>query len=161
MSVRATVTAQPIGAAALLAEVAAHDCGAATLFVGTVRDSNAGRRVSGMRYEAYERMAAQMLERIAGEAAARVESGRGPLRIAVEHRSGELSVGEASVAIAVAAPHREEAFAACRYIIEEIKRRLPVWKEEHYTSGDAEWLGGQVPPAGGSSDRSGRSTGRE
>lgn len=148
MSVRAAVTTAPLNPAALLAEVACDACGATAVFIGTVRSSNEGRPVSGMRYEAYERMAAAMLERIAQEAATRIDSDRGPLRIAVEHRSGELSVGEASVAIAVGAPHREEAFAACRYIIEEIKRRLPVWKEEHYVSGEAEWLGGSVPPEG-------------
>ncbi|NLG62711.1 MAG: molybdopterin converting factor, partial [Candidatus Cloacimonetes bacterium] len=81
------------------------------------------------------------LAEIAAEAAERAGSDR----VAVVHRTGELAVGEASVAIAVSSPHRAEAFDACRYVIEEIKKRLPVWKQERYVDGDEAWLDGAVP----------------
>lgn len=140
---RSWVTREPIDAGALLAAVGAPADGAALLFVGTVRDHNDGRPVVGVRYEAYVEMAEPVLEQIAGEAAARL----GTDRVAVVHRVGELAVGEASVAIAVSSPHRAEAFDACRFVIEEIKRRLPIWKEERY-AGDASprWLAGTPPP---------------
>jgi molybdopterin synthase catalytic subunit len=135
------VTTHPIDPAAVLAEVGAAADGAVLLFLGTVRDHNDGRPVSGVRYEAYVEMAERVLSEIAREAAERL----GTDRIAVVHRIGELAVGEASVAIAVSSPHRAEAFDACRYVIEEIKRRLPVWKEERYAEGASRWLEGQVP----------------
>jgi molybdopterin synthase catalytic subunit len=95
-----------------------------------------------MTYEAYEEMAGPVLEAIALEARERIGSDR----VAVVHRVGELGIGEASVAIAVSSPHRAEAYEASRYVIEEIKKRLPVWKKEHYVGGDAGWVEGTVPP---------------
>jgi len=122
--------------------VGAPEDGAVLLFLGTVRNQNEGRRVVGMRYDAYVAMAESVLAEIAAEAATRL----GTDRIVVAHRIGNLRVGEVSVAIAVSSPHRAEAYEASRYVIEEIKKRLPVWKEEHYAEGDARWLEGQVPP---------------
>ena len=137
----AGVVRAPIDPAEVLARVGAAEDGAVLLFLGTVRDHNDGRPVSGMSYEAYEPMAREVLEAVAREAAARL----GTERIAVVHRVGELDVGEVSVAIAVSSPHRAEAFHAARYVIEEIKRRLPVWKKERYLDGPARWLAGADP----------------
>ena len=144
---RAAITDQPIDTQALLEQVAQPAHGAALLFVGTVRDLNEGRPVTGIRYEAYHEMAESMLAQIAAEAEAR--SG---CEVAVVHRTGELGVGEASVAIAVSGAHRAPAFDAARYIIEEIKKRLPVWKHEHYASGETDWVSGVVPAASSPSE---------
>jgi molybdopterin synthase catalytic subunit len=139
--VHTAIVRAPIDTTALLARVGAPEHGAALLFLGTVRDHNDGRPVEGVGYEAYEEMAAGVLAAVAQEAAAQLGVGS----IAVEHRVGELAVGEVSVAIAVAAPHRAPAYAASRYIIEEIKKRLPVWKQERYVDGEARWLPGNQP----------------
>jgi len=136
------ITRDPIEPAALLSSIPAAEDGAVLLFLGIVRDHNEGAPVDGMRYDAYEAMAERVLAEIGSEAAALL----GTPRLAVVHRIGELGIGEVSVAIAVASPHRGEAFDACRNVIEEIKRRLPVWKQEHYRDGGARWLDGQVPP---------------
>jgi molybdopterin synthase catalytic subunit len=140
--VHCTITRAVIDPAAVLALVGSSADGAALLFVGTVREQNDGRPVRGMRYDAYDSMAQQVLHEIAAEAAARAGSDR----IAVIHRTGELEIGAISVAIAVSSPHRAEAFDAARYIIEQIKLRLPVWKHEHYTDAPSRWLDGAVPP---------------
>jgi molybdopterin synthase catalytic subunit len=113
------------------------------LFLGTVRNHADGQSVDGMTYEAYERMAAPVLAEIAREAAEKL----GTDRVAVVHRVGELAIGEVSVAIAVSSPHRAQAYDASRYVIEEIKKRLPVWKHEHYTDGRSKWVEGVVPTA--------------
>lgn len=144
MSGRCRITRAPIDAAALLAECTAAEDGAALLFVGVVRNHNDGREVGHLSYDAYEEMAARVLETIVAEAEARWEIGRA----AVVHRIGRLEIGEASVAIAVAAPHRGEAYEASRYVIEELKKRVPIWKREGYVDGEAEWLGGAVPGGG-------------
>lgn len=125
----------------MLARVGDDADGATILFLGVVRDHADGRSVSGMRYEAYVEMAEPVLGEIAHEAAERL----GTERIAVVHRVGELDIGEVSVAIAASSPHRAEAFDATRYVIEEIKKRLPVWKKEHYTDGSAGWVEGTTP----------------
>ncbi len=142
--IHADVVRGPLDPTALLARVGEAEDGAALLFVGIVRDHADGRSVSGMRYDAYEEMARPVLAEIAREAAERL----GTERVAVEHRVGELAIGEPSVAIAVSSPHREEAYAASRYVIEEIKKRLPVWKKERYADGDEAWVEGAVPPVG-------------
>ena len=126
----------------VLSRIGSDQDGATLLFLGVVRDHADGRPVSGMRYDAYEEMATPVLLGIAQEAADRTGSDR----IAVVHRFGELSIGDVSVAIAVSTPHRAEAYDASRYVIEEIKKRLPVWKKEHYTDGGSEWVAGTVPP---------------
>lgn len=135
------VTPEAIDPAAVLARVGNPGDGAVAFFAGVVRNENDGRPVSGMEYEGYDEMAREELAAIVAEAAERA----GTDRIAAVHRLGQLSLGEVSVAIAVSAPHRAEAFDAARYIIEEIKKRLPVWKREHYLDREAEWLDGHLP----------------
>lgn len=144
MSVRAVVTRDRIDVAGVLDGVAAPEDGAVVLFLGVVRDHNDGRPVRGVRYEAYEAMASRVLAEIAAEAAATL----GTDRLVVVHRVGELEIGEPSVAIAASSPHRAEAFDAARAVIEAIKVRLPVWKEERYSGGESRWLEGAVPPQG-------------
>jgi molybdopterin synthase catalytic subunit len=140
---RATLVSRPIDLSALLAEVADVATGATVLFVGTVRDVNDGRAVTGIDYRAYEAMAALELEQIVVEAADRHQT----THIVCEHRLGALDVGDASVAIAVAHPRRTHAFDAARYIIEELKRRVPIWKLEHYADGTREWVDPTRSPA--------------
>jgi molybdopterin synthase catalytic subunit len=134
--VRVGLVRRPIDPAALLAEVASHSSGASALFLGTVRDTNDGRSVSGIEYSAYEKMALRHLSRIADEAAAAF----GVERLVVEHRLGTLSLGDASIAIAVSHARRAAAMDAARYVIEEVKRRVPIWKLEHYLDGTREWV---------------------
>ena len=138
----ASVCTDMIDTNEVLTRIGSDQDGATLLFLGVVRDHADGRPVSGMRYDAYEEMATPVLLGIAQEAADRTGSDR----IAVVHRFGELSIGDVSVAIAVSTPHRAEAYDASRYVIEEIKKRLPVWKKEHYTDGGSEWVAGTVPP---------------
>jgi molybdopterin synthase catalytic subunit len=141
--IHASVGPDPIDPARVLARVGSAEDGATLLFLGVVRDHADGRAVSGMRYEAYAEMAEPVLAEIAHEAAERL----GTDRLAVVHRYGELEIGEISVAIAVSSPHRAEAYEASRYVIEEIKKRLPIWKREHYVDGSEAWVEGTVPPA--------------
>ena len=142
----AEITADPLDPGRMLDRVGAPEDGAVLLFLGTVRNHADGRSVSGMRYEGYEEMALEVLRRIAGEASERFSTPH----LAVIHRLGTLEIGEVSVVVAVSSPHRAEAYGASRYVMEEIKRRLPVWKKEFYVEGAAEWVRGTVPPADGS-----------
>jgi molybdopterin synthase catalytic subunit len=136
MSPVARLIRAPIDAEAMLREVAAPARGAVLLFLGVVRDVNDGREVTGIEYSAYEAMAARELEAIATEASERF----GSSGIAIVHRLGTLGLEEASVGIAVAHAHRDEAYALSRWIIEELKRRVPIWKREHYADGTREWV---------------------
>ena len=131
------VTSAPLDAAAIGAMVATAGDGAIATFVGTVRDHNAGRRVLWLEYEAYAPLAVKTFERIAEEACARWPGAR----VAIHHRTGPLVIGDASVAIAAASPHRADAFAACRYAIERVKQIAPIWKHEHFEGGDV-WIEG-------------------
>lgn len=135
--VQTWLTDRPLNPAGLLESVGGPGAGAVVLFVGRVREMNRERAVARLRYEAYREMAEAELRRIAQEMAA----GFGVGAIAAVHRVGTLEPGEESVAIAVAAPHREAAYAASRAVIEGIKERLPVWKREEYADGTADWLG--------------------
>lgn len=135
------ITTDPIDPSAVAERVGAPEDGAVALFAGAVRNRNEGRPVGGMEYEGYAEMAREQLAAIVAEAASRAGSDR----IAAVHRLGELEVGEVSVAIAVSTPHRAEAFEAARYVIEEIKKRLPVWKRERYLDGESAWLKGRSP----------------
>ena len=110
-------------------------CGAVVLFIGTVRNRHRGRPVEGITYEAYRSMAARKLESIATD----LENGSGEVRIRMAHRLGTVSVGEASVAIAVASPHRAAAYDASRKALERLKSEVPIWKREHFSDGPAEW----------------------
>ncbi len=134
------VTAEPIRIDELLAEVESDSSGAVVVFVGRVRNHSGGKRVVRMRYEAYASMATTEMEKIAEELGK-----RWPIaKAAMVHRTGELAVGEVSVAIAVSSAHRQEAFAACKYAIDELKQRVPIWKKEFF-EGDAAWVEGIVP----------------
>jgi molybdopterin synthase catalytic subunit len=134
--IRTAIVDRAIDVAALLAEVANVATGATLCFVGTVRDVNEGRGVIGMEYSAYRAMAERELADIAREASERFAS----RDIVVEHRLGTLQLGEASVAIAIAHPHRGPAYDASRYVIEQLKQRVPIWKLEHYVDGTREWV---------------------
>jgi adenylyltransferase/sulfurtransferase len=126
------ITAQPIDVAALQARIRTDACGAAVTFAGIVRErSDDDRAVTGLSYEAHETMAIAEFGRIADEARERF----GACEIAVVHRTGDLRIGEVAVAVVVACPHRGEAFAACAYVIDELKQRAPIWKKEHYADG--------------------------
>lgn len=125
-----------IEVSALREALADPTCGGYAAFEGWVRDHNEGQRVRRLEYEAYETLAAREAERIVAEAVARF----GVTHAACAHRVGELAVGELAVWVGVSAPHRDEAFRACRYIIDEIKHRLPIWKKEHYVNGDSGWV---------------------
>ncbi len=127
---------RPISPEALLAAVAGSAHGALTLFLGTVRDVNDGRQVSGIDYSAYEPMAERELREIV-EGVGHRHPG---VRVVVEHRLGSLSVGDTSVGIAAAHAHRAPALDAVREIIESIKVSVPIWKREHYEDGSREWV---------------------
>src|SRR5688572_25723232 len=131
------VTSAALDPAAVAAAVARSGDGAVATFVGLVRDHNAGRRVRWLEYEAFEPLAVKAFEQIAVEAADRWPGAR----VAIHHRTGRVVIGEASVAIAAASPHRAEAFAACRYAIERVKQIAPIWKHEHFEGG-AVWIEG-------------------
>ena len=133
---RSAIVEGPIDSCSLVREVASTRHGATVLFVGTVRDMNEGALVSALDYSAYAGMAERELSVIVTEAASRWDTSD----IVVEHRVGALALGDASVAIAVSHRHRGEAYEASRYIIEELKKRLPIWKREHYADGRAEWV---------------------
>jgi len=138
---RCRIVHEAIDSASLLAAAASASDGAVLLFLGVVRNQNEGRQVGHLDYEAYEPMAEGVLEQIVGEASERWDVGG----ISVVHRVGRLQIGETSVAIVVASPHRGDAFSASRYIIDELKKRVPIWKREGYEDGDSEWLPGTVP----------------
>jgi molybdopterin synthase catalytic subunit len=125
----------PIDLAGLSAS--APEDGALALFVGIVRNTNAGRAVLHLEYEAYEEMATSELLAIEAEARRRWPVSE----VRVVHRLGRLEIGDASVAVAVASPHRAEAFAACRFVIDTLKMSVPIWKREYYADGQV-WLEG-------------------
>lgn len=139
------ITSRPLSLDELFRHVAGPEHGAVVLFVGITRRFTGGRETRHLEYEAYARMAAEELARIGAEAEERWPGAR----LAIGHRTGRVDIGEASVVIAAAAPHRPDAFAAARYAIEELKRRAPIWKKEHYADGTVEWVGiGPEPGAG-------------
>ena len=125
----------PIDAAAIAADARGDGDGAVSVFLGTVRDVSSGRRVLFLEYEAYASMAEREMEGIAEAAIARF----GVTKVAMIHRVGRVEIGEASVAIAVAAPHRSAAMDACRFVIDTLKASVPIWKSEHFEGG-AVWI---------------------
>ena len=141
--IRTAIVEAPIDASELLAAVTSPATGATTLFLGTVRDVNDGRAVTGIEYSAYAAMAGEELQRVADDAVARFEG----IRVVVEHRIGTLHLEDVSVAIAVAHARRAPAMDAQRFIIEELKRRVPIWKREHYVDGDWRWVDPTAPSA--------------
>jgi molybdopterin synthase catalytic subunit len=132
-----TLTAQPLDRAALVDAVSYPGAGGIVIFEGIVRDNARGKQVRYLEYEIYEEMAREQIKAIIQEAQQRF----GVERVAVAHRSGRLEIGEASVIIVVATPHRGEAFEACRYLIDTLKATVPIWKKEVATNGE-EWVEG-------------------
>jgi molybdopterin synthase catalytic subunit len=134
-----SVTPNRLDIGVLTAELAqgAGADGALAIFAGLVRNHNQGRTVLFLEYEAYEALAVRALHKIVDEARACWPG----IRLGVHHRTGRLDVGDTSVVIAAASPHRADAFAACRYTIERIKQIVPIWKHEHFEGGDV-WLEG-------------------
>jgi molybdopterin synthase catalytic subunit len=130
------LTQQPLDVTELLAEVQSPERGGTCLFLGTVRNDDG---VTAIDYSAYEQMANEEIDRILSDARQSWPEARVELR----HRLGEIPAGEASIAIAAAAPHRDEAFSACRFVIEEVKKRLPIWKKEMFADGTAAWTDAQ------------------
>jgi molybdopterin synthase catalytic subunit len=130
--------ADPLSVDTVLAAVGHDGAGALAVFVGVVRDVSEGRAVTRLEYEAYGPMAVAEMERIARE----IEVDVVGVRCALAHRTGALDVGEIAVVCAASAPHRPEAFAACRRLIDEVKARVPIWKREHGPGGPA-WVGWQ------------------
>lgn len=135
------LVATPLDLGRLTAEVAEPACGAVVVFLGTVRDHHEGRPVRGIVYSAYPAMAEALLDRIERE----LGSLHGA-RVRIEHRLGELGVGEASIGIAVSAPHRAAAYEASRRALERVKTEVPIWKRELYRDGGEAWL--EVEPLG-------------
>ena len=132
----------PLELTPLIASVRTDACGAVVTFLGVVRADGEGEdRVAGLRYEAYPEMALREMRAIGVEAVERFAG----VRVSIVHRIGELGLGEASVAIAVAAPHRGPALHACEYAIEQLKHRVPVWKKERYRDRDGRWLENAPP----------------
>lgn len=140
---RFSVTDQPLDVAAISGSLAERGDGAVTVFVGLVRHHNAGRQVLWLEYETYPALALKAFEQIAAEAAATWTDAR----LAISHRIGRIEIGDASVVIAAASPHRAEAFAACRYAIERVKQIAPVWKHEHFVGGETWIEGATADPA--------------
>jgi molybdopterin synthase catalytic subunit len=134
-AVRFDLVREPIRLDALLDAVRHPGAGGIVLFLGVVRDHSRGRDVDHLEYEAYETLAHREMARIAAQAAERWGA-----RIAIAHRLGTLAIGDVSVAIAAAAPHRREAFDACRFAIDTLKQTVPIWKKEVWADG-AEWIG--------------------
>jgi len=136
--IESIVTDAPLDAGALIASASADGAGAVAVFVGTARNSSPARpgsEVLQLEYEAYVPMAEGEMRRIAEEAAA----GHGLLNVVVHHRIGTLGVGDAAVVVVVASPHRAAAFDGCRYVIEELKKHVPIWKKEVFGDG-SEWV---------------------
>lgn len=132
------ISAGPLSVDEALAFVGDPSSGGTCVFVGTVRDRSVAGDVTGLQYEAWDELATTRLGEIAEEMLA-----RWPVRkVAILHRTGDLVVGEASVVVACSAPHRAEAFDACRHGIERLKQDVPIWKKEGLTSGDARWVMG-------------------
>lgn len=133
------ITSEPIDLQGLLAFVGNPEAGAIATFIGTARNHNEGRRVISLEYETYSEMAEKELIRLGEEAKRKWKI----QRIAITHRVGPVQTGEASVVIAVSAAHRQDAFDACRFAIEEIKKTVPIWKKEIFEGGEV-WIGTQT-----------------
>ena len=134
------LTADPIDLEPLMKAALRPDRGGLAIFVGTVRDHHAGRTVRELEYSAYHPMAEAKLADIVAEA-----ESRWSVTVVLRHRLGLLAIGETAVAVVVAGGHRDEAFAACRHVIEELKRRVPIWKRERYTDGSEAWVDPTAP----------------
>jgi molybdopterin synthase catalytic subunit len=141
------IRAEALDVAEALAEVSHSGAGGVDLFVGVVREQNEGRHVTKLEYEAYDAMAIAEMKRIADEIEAEIPG----VRACALHRTGSLAVGDVAVICAASAPHRGEAFTACRALIDRIKARVPIWKREHGPDG-AYWVGWVDARCGGEHD---------
>ena len=130
------LSAAPLDAGTLLRELAHAGAGACVTFEGRVRDSNAGRAVRQLDYQAYTALAEAEGKRILAEAMQQFPI----VDIRCAHRTGALAIGDLAVWVGVSAAHRDAAFGACRFVIDEVKRRVPIWKNEHYADGESGWL---------------------
>jgi len=140
--VKYEITREPLRLDDLIAAVQTEACGAVVAFLGVVRELGDGDQpVDGLSYEAYPELALTEMRAIGAQASRKF----GDARVAIAHRIGDLGIGEASVAVAVAAAHRGVAFDACEHAIDELKRRVPIWKKEHFRSGAARWRPNAVP----------------
>ena len=129
-------SASPLNPAQLREKVLDRTSGAYVGFEGWVRDHNEGRRVQGLEYEAYEELGLKEGEKIVQDAKSRF----GVTEARCVHRIGKLEIGDLAVWVGVSSPHRDAAFAACRYIIDQVKHRVPIWKKERYVDGDSGWV---------------------
>ncbi|HJR16105.1 MAG TPA: molybdenum cofactor biosynthesis protein MoaE [Gemmatimonadales bacterium] len=129
------LTEEPLDITALLASVQSAERGGVACFLGTVRNHHQGREVVRLEYSAYAPMVEVECARIVAESQARWD-----VKVALQHRIGRLEIGDAAVAVAAASAHRDEAFLACRHVIEELKLRVPIWKREYYADGTVEWV---------------------
>ena len=130
---------KPLDPAALRERLHRPDAGALTVFEGWVRNNHQGRAVLSLEYEAAPELCQSEGDRLLADARARFDI----LDALVAHRTGHLRIGDIAVWIGVASGHRDAAFAACRFLIEEVKVRLPIWKKEHYAGGDTTWIGSE------------------
>lgn len=135
------VATQPIQVQAAVDFVADDAHGAADLFIGTVRNVNLGKPVKGVSYDVFDELTLNVFRDLANESRQRWGE---KLNIYIEHYKGRLDILGVSILIAVSSPHRDESFKACRFIIEEIKHRAPIWKQEHYVDGDSDWVQGHA-----------------
>jgi molybdopterin synthase catalytic subunit len=134
------LSADPIALDPLVATVMSPERGGVAVFLGVVRREHAGRGVTALEYSAYEAMAEQECRAVVAEA-----EDRWAVAVGLRHRIGRLAVGEVAVAVVAAGGHRDEAFAACRWVIDEIKRRVPIWKKEFYEDGSIAWVDPTAP----------------
>ncbi len=130
------ITSSPIDHAALTERVRSHNAGAVCTFLGSVREMTGDRRTAALRYEAYPEMALKTL----GDLEAQARSRWPILELAMVHRIGDLELGEISVVVAVSCPHRNQAFEACRWLIDTLKEVVPIWKKEVWADGTEEWV---------------------
>ncbi len=131
-----TINEQPLDPAALKQQLSDAHCGGYVTFEGWVRNHNEGKTVQRLEYEVYVPLALSEGARVLDEAK-RLFGVRHAVGV---HRSGELDIGDCAVWVAVSSAHRAEAFDACRYVIDQVKQRLPIWKKEHYVDGDSGWV---------------------
>ncbi len=131
-----TVTREPLEPEKITALVRKDSNGAVVTFLGVTRDHAEGRKVLGLEYEAYEEMAVKELEKVRSEVLARYDIED----VAISHRIGKVDIGQISLVVATASPHRKEAFHACHEAVDLLKERVPIWKKEHFEDGDARWV---------------------
>ncbi len=130
------LTESPIDHNALMNSVQDHSCGASVLFLGTVREYTDGKQTDSLTYEAYHEMAINEISKLIKQARQQWNF----KHVGIIHRLGPLALGEIAVAIAVSSPHRADSFAAAQFLMDEIKKSVPIWKQEHWSDGSTEWV---------------------